>query len=48
MIIYGGVVHGFTHKHAAPGSIPGVAYDPAADARSFSAAREFLAGALGP
>jgi dienelactone hydrolase len=48
MIIYGGAMHGFTHRQAAPGSIPGVAYDPEADARSFGAARAFLAGVLGP
>jgi dienelactone hydrolase len=48
MTIYGRAMHGFTHKHAARGSIPGVAYDPVADARSFSAASMFLAGALGP
>jgi dienelactone hydrolase len=47
MIIYGGAMHGFTHRQAAPGGVPGVAYDPAADARSFGAAREFLAGVLG-
>jgi len=46
MIIYGGAMHGFTHRQAAPGSIPGVAYDPVADARSFSAVRAFLAAAL--
>lgn len=47
MIIYGGAMHGFTHRQAAPGSIPGVAYDPVADARSFSATHAFLAGVLG-
>jgi len=47
MTIYGGAMHGFTHRHAEPGSIPGVAYDPVADARSFSAASMFLADALG-
>jgi dienelactone hydrolase len=46
MIIYGGAMHGFTHRQA-PGSIPGVAYDPVADARSFSATEAFLAGVLG-
>jgi dienelactone hydrolase len=46
MIIYGGAMHGFTHRQAAPGSIPGVAYDPVAAARSFGAARAFLADAL--
>ena len=47
MIIYGGAMHGFTHRQAAPGSIPGVAYGPVADARSFSASLAFLAGVLG-
>jgi dienelactone hydrolase len=47
MIIYGGAVHGFTHRLAAPGGIPGVVYDPVADARSFSATHAFLAGVLG-
>jgi dienelactone hydrolase len=46
MIIYGGAMHGFTHRQAAPGSIPGVAYDPAADARSFGAVRAFLSDTL--
>jgi dienelactone hydrolase len=44
LIMYGGALHGFTHEGAAPGAIPGVAYDPRADARSFGATREFLAG----
>jgi dienelactone hydrolase len=43
LIMYGGAVHGFTHAHATPGAIPGVAYDPRADTRSFSAASGFLA-----
>jgi len=46
LIIYGQAMHGFTHKHAAPGAIPGVAYDPIADARSFTATSTFLAGVL--
>jgi len=46
LIMYGGAVHGFTHEHAVPGAIPGVAYDEAADQRSFQAARTFLAEAL--
>jgi hypothetical protein len=37
-----------THRHAAPGAIPGVAYRQAADERSFDAARAFLAGAHAP
>ncbi|MDT5024332.1 MAG: hypothetical protein QOE61_758 [Micromonosporaceae bacterium] len=44
--IYGRAMHGFTHKHAVPGAIPGVAYDAIADERSFTAACTFLAGVL--
>ncbi len=43
LIMYGGALHGFTHSDATPGAVPGVAYDPAADARSFEATRGFLA-----
>jgi dienelactone hydrolase len=46
LIIYGGAMHGFTHQHAVPGAIPGVAYHPLADERSFAATRAFLADAL--
>ena len=46
LIIYGRAVHGFTHKHAVPGAIPGVAYDQSADERSFTATCTFLAGVL--
>ncbi|HEY1920935.1 MAG TPA: dienelactone hydrolase family protein [Streptosporangiaceae bacterium] len=46
VILYGGAQHGFTHEHAVPGAIPGVAYDAPADARSFEAARTFLAEAF--
>ncbi|MEP7026678.1 MAG: dienelactone hydrolase family protein, partial [Actinomycetota bacterium] len=46
LIMYGGAMHGFTHQHAVPGAIPGVAYDAAADERSFAATRAFLAGML--
>ncbi len=46
LIMYGGAQHGFTHQQAVPGAVPGVAYDPAADARSFAAATAFLAGTL--
>jgi dienelactone hydrolase len=48
LIMYGRALHGFTHKHAAPGAMPGVAYDRVADERSFAAARAFLAAALAP
>ena len=40
--MYGGALHGFTHAHAKPGAIPGVAYDRLADNRSFAATRGFL------
>lgn len=40
--IYGGAVHGFTHKHAVPGAFPGVEYHPLTDERSFEAARALL------
>lgn len=43
LIMYGGALHGFTHSDAMPGAVPGVAYDPAADARSFAATSGFLA-----
>lgn len=44
--VYGRAMHGFTHKHAIPGAMAGVAYDPIADERSFSDASTFLAGVL--
>ena len=43
LIMYGGALHGFTHSGAAPGAVPGVGYDPAADRRSFSATSGFFA-----
>jgi dienelactone hydrolase len=43
MIMYGGALHGFTHADAVAGALPGVAYDPLADSRSFSATSNFLA-----
>ena len=43
LIVYGGAVHGFTHKDAVGGATPGVAYDARTDERSFSAAKGFLA-----
>ena len=46
LIMYGSAMHGFTHEHAVPGAIPGVAYDEPTDRRSFLAARTFLAEAL--
>ena len=41
MVIYGNVMHGFTHGDAR-GQMPGVLYDADADARSLSAIRAFL------
>ena len=46
LIIYGGAMHGFSHQHAVPGAVPGVAYHRLADERSFAATRAFLAEAL--
>jgi dienelactone hydrolase len=46
LIMYGRAQHGFTHQHAVPGAMPGVAYDRLADERSFAAVRAFLAEAL--
>ena len=46
LIIYGRAMHGFTYKHVTPGAMPGIAYDPIADARSFTATSTFLAGVL--
>jgi dienelactone hydrolase len=46
LIMYGGAMHGFTHEHAIPGTVPGVAYDERADQRSFRAALGFLEGTL--
>lgn len=43
VIMYGGALHGFTHKNAEPGTVPGVAYNSLADNRSFAATRTFLA-----
>ncbi len=42
--VYGSAMHGFTHRDAVPGDIPGVAYDEAADRQSFDDIRRFLAG----
>lgn len=46
LTMYGGALHGFTHRHAEPGATPGVAYDERADRRSFADASRFLAEAL--
>lgn len=48
VIIYGGAVHGFTHEHAVPGAIAGVAYDARADTRSFAAIKNVLEHVLRP
>jgi dienelactone hydrolase len=40
LIVYGRAMHGFTHENLS--SIPGVAYDPLADARSATAMRQFF------
>lgn len=40
--MYGGAQHGFTHFHAEPAAIPGVAYHQLADNRSFADAARFL------
>jgi dienelactone hydrolase len=48
LVMYGRAQHGFTHQHAVPGAMPGVAYDRLADERSFAADRAFLAEALAP
>ncbi|MCD0482366.1 dienelactone hydrolase family protein [Streptacidiphilus sp. ASG 303] len=47
LVMYGGAVHGFTHRHARPGAVPGVAYDERADGRSFADASRFLAETFG-
>jgi len=46
LIMFGGALHGFTHKDAVPGATPGVAYHAVADERSFAATRAFLAEAI--
>lgn len=46
LVMYGHAVHGFTHRHAVPGGMPGVAYDQNADELSFGTARDFLAAAF--
>jgi len=41
--VYGSAMHGFTHRDAVPGAIPGVAFDDAADRQSADDIRRFLA-----
>jgi dienelactone hydrolase len=43
LVMYGGAMHGFTHRHAKPGAMPGVAFDERADRGSFEDASGFLA-----
>ena len=45
LIIYGGAMHGFTHKDGP--SLPGVAYHAPSDTRSATAIRHFLAELFG-
>jgi dienelactone hydrolase len=42
LIIYGGAMHGFTHKETAVPKTPGVAYHALADSRSTAATQAFL------
>jgi len=42
LVIYGGAEHGFTHEDSAGSKVPGVSYDALADARSWTAVRDFL------
>jgi dienelactone hydrolase len=46
LTIYGGAMHGFTHRHAEPGATPGVEYHERADRRSFEDASAFLRSAM--
>lgn len=46
LILYGGAMHGFTHKTAT--GMPGVAYNPPADARSTVAIEDFFVELFGP
>jgi dienelactone hydrolase len=46
LTMYGNAVHGFTHTHAVPGEIPGVAYEREADELSFAAAADHFARAF--
>jgi dienelactone hydrolase len=45
LVVYGGAMHGFTHREGP--ATQGVAYDPAADARSFEAITAFLTEVFG-
>jgi dienelactone hydrolase len=46
LTMYGNAMHGFTHAHAVPGELPGVAYDRETDELSFAEAAEFFAQAF--
>ncbi len=48
LIMYGGALHGFTHAEAQRAAVPGVAYHPLADSRSFADIRGFLADVFAP
>jgi dienelactone hydrolase len=48
LVLYGGAMHGFTHRDSPAGATPGVAYHAAADRRSFADASRFLAETAGP
>jgi dienelactone hydrolase len=45
LIVYGGAMHGFTHESGP--TLPGVAYDAVADARSGAAIQDFLSELFG-
>lgn len=45
LTMYGGALHGFTHRHMQPGTMRGVAYDERADRQSFADAARFVAEA---
>jgi dienelactone hydrolase len=48
LVMYGGALHGFTHADAVAGAIPGVAYHPLADGRSFADVSRFLSEVFAP
>jgi dienelactone hydrolase len=46
LTIYGGAMHGFTHRQAEPGATPGVEYHERSDRQSFDDASAFLRAAM--
>jgi dienelactone hydrolase len=46
-IVYSGALHGFTHEHAAMNPVPGVAYHPTVDRRSWTAMKDFFSEVFG-